>query len=160
MHLVSCYIALGGDPQQTLVRGPHDTVSWPEVGVLQTIHGEDAVTKIVVEGEDLEATRASEKLRLISIYGPQVIENVYPGRSPHLEMHMPGHVAKPTKRAAKSDKDEKFDVAVDADAENVNAAPEAVPAKAGKRTATVIPPVPSAPEPIPDGAPYDENDDA
>lgn len=155
MHLVSCYIALAGDTQQILVRGPYDTVSWPEVGVLQTIHGEDAVTNIKVEGEDLDATRTSEKLRLVGIYGAQVVENVYPGRAPMIEMEMPGYVP-PRAPATTAGK---HDIAVE------TPEPAPTPKSTAKRSTTVIPPIsepaPAASkiEPIPEAAAYSDADD-
>lgn len=89
MHLCTCRILLGGDALNVLVRGEHAPVSWPEVGVLQFLHGEESVSEMKVCGE-METTRTLEKERLITIYGRDVIELVYPGRAPALEMEMPG----------------------------------------------------------------------
>lgn len=96
MHLVTAFIALGGDHNNIVHRGPREPVSWPEVGLLQFIHGEQSVYNCEVCGE-VEVRPAVEKSRLASIYG-DVVEAVYPGRAPALEMEMPGaEVPKPTK---------------------------------------------------------------
>lgn len=140
MHFVSCIIALGGDTGQLLHRGAHDPVSWPEVGVLQMIHGEDAVTDFTVVSEDDEATRQSEKLRLISIYGAPMVETVYPGRNPMMELTMPG-----AKKAPKKAKD-----AGAPEAPAPAAVPEEAPKASGKKTApsakSLMTPVPDAPD--------------
>lgn len=89
MHLCTAKIMLGGDPLNVMYRGEHDPVSWPEIGVLQHLHGEESVFEIKVCGE-MDATRTGEKDRLVGIYGRDVLELVYPGRAPVLEMEMPG----------------------------------------------------------------------
>lgn len=142
MHLVACIIALGGDTGQLLHRGPHDPVSWPEVGVLQMIHGEDAVTDFTVVSEDDDATRQSEKLRLVSIYGAGIVEQVYPGRNPMMEMTMPG-----AKKAPKKERDAGAPTAPPP----VPEAEEPAPKKAsGKKVApsakSLITPLPDAPD--------------
>lgn len=101
MHLVTCKIALGGDQGQIVWRQSDNPVSWPEVGVIQMAHGEDSVTDVEVVGE-IEATRSGEKQRLVEIYGRELLELVYPGRAPALEMEVPGvtKIPKPKKQAA------------------------------------------------------------
>lgn len=89
MHLCTAKVMLGGDPLNVMHRGEHDPLSWPEIGVLQYLHGEDAVTDIKVCGE-LDTSRGMEKQRLVTIYGHDTLELVYPGRAPALEMEMPG----------------------------------------------------------------------
>lgn len=96
MHLCTAYIALGGDSNNVIHRGPLDAVSWPEIGLLQFLHGEQSVYNCEVCGE-VQVRPADEKARLIGIYG-DVVEAVYPGRAPALEMEMPGaDVPKPVK---------------------------------------------------------------
>lgn len=148
MHLVSCKIMLGGDPQQIVYRGPFDTVSWPEVGVLQSIHGEDSVLEIKVEGLNAEATRPAEKLRLIGIYGGDVVENVYPGRNPMMEMLVPGQatevVLAPEPGSPEAIKQSEADAAALA----------VTTSRRGRQT--VIPPL--EPAPIPAATPYNDAD--
>lgn len=99
MHMVTCKIALGGDTGQIVWRQAHKPVSWPEVGVIQMLHGEESVFDVEVCAE-VEATRSGEKARLAEIYGAQVLELVYPGRAPMLEMEVPGvtSIPKPKKQ--------------------------------------------------------------
>jgi len=99
MHLVACKIMLGGDTGQVVWRQSDNPVSWPEVGVIQFTHGEDAVFDVEVVAE-IEASRAGEKARLVEIYGREVLELVYPGRAPMLEMEVPGvtSIPKPKKQ--------------------------------------------------------------
>jgi hypothetical protein len=62
-------------------------------------HGEDSVSDVEVVGE-IEATRTGEKQRLAEIYGRELLELVYPGRAPALEMEVPGvsKIPKPKKQ--------------------------------------------------------------
>lgn len=99
MHLCSAYIALGGDTNNVVYRGPDNPVSWPEIGVIQFIHGEEAVYNIELVDER-EVSRSAEKQRLADLYGVVNVEHLYPGRSPVMEMEMPG-VAPKNKRKAK-----------------------------------------------------------
>lgn len=94
MHLCTAYVMLAGDQGQVVFRGEHDPVSWPEIGVLQVLHGEDSVYNIEVINE-VDTTRQAEKRRLAEIYGETVVENVYPGRSPMMEEEVPGHGSDP-----------------------------------------------------------------
>ena len=86
---MSCKIALGGDPGNIMYRGPERPVSWPEVQVLQYLHGEEAI----YDAEFAHAEHSnvqSEKMRLLGIYGKDVIDNCYPGARPMMEMDFPG----------------------------------------------------------------------
>lgn len=100
MHLCTAKIALGGDTGNVVHRQAHKPVSWPEVGLLQWMHGEESVFDVEVCGE-VEATRAGEKARLVEKYGRDVVEMVYPGRAPMLEMEMPGVTSVPKPKKAK-----------------------------------------------------------
>jgi len=99
MHLCTAKIMLAGDSGQIVWRQADNPVSWPEIGVIQMAHGEDAVFDIEVVAE-IEATRYGEKQRLVEIYGRDLLELVYPGRAPALEMTMPGvnSIPKPKKQ--------------------------------------------------------------
>jgi hypothetical protein len=89
MDYVTAKIALGGEAQHIMYRGPDAPVSWPEVRVLQQLHGEDSVFDCdFVRSE--HANVQTEKMRLLSIYGKEAIDNVYPGSRPAMEMEFPG----------------------------------------------------------------------
>ena len=89
MDFVSCKIALGGDPNNVLYRGPDVPVSWPEVRVLQQLHGEDNVFDCVFERAE-QATVQGEKMRLLGLYGSEAVGFCYPGSRPMMEMEFPG----------------------------------------------------------------------
>lgn len=88
MHLCTAFIALGGDTNNVVFRGPDNPVSWPEVGVIQFLHGEEAVYNIEAI-QNVERRGVAEKDRLVSIYGP-IVDQLYPGKNPVMEMEMPG----------------------------------------------------------------------
>jgi hypothetical protein len=89
MDWVSCKIALSGDTQNVVYRDPTRPVSWPEVGVIQYLHGDDAVYDVeFVRSEP--TTSVDEKERLSLIYTPQVVDLIYPGRRPVIDGNFPG----------------------------------------------------------------------
>ena len=104
MHICTAYIMLGGDQGSVVYRGPDNPVSWPEIGVLQTIHGQDCVYNIEVI-EEVTRHRAAEKLRLQRIYGDGIVEAIYPGRSAAIEMQVPGYEPKKGKKVTLRDPD-------------------------------------------------------
>jgi len=90
MDVCTAYVSLGGDPGSIVVRGRHNPLTWPEIGLLQFLHGETSVFNVQVIGE-ISRHRNSEKERLIGIYGEIPVAMVYPGRTPiGMEMKMPG----------------------------------------------------------------------
>jgi hypothetical protein len=89
MDYVSCKIALGGDPNNVLYRGPDVPVSWPEVRVLQQLHGEDNVFDCEFAGSE-PTTIQAEKMRLLGLYGTEAVGFCYPGSRPTMEMEFPG----------------------------------------------------------------------
>lgn len=89
MHLCTCKIMLGGDTGNILVRDQFTPVSWPEIAVIQFLHGEESVFDIAAF-KHVERKPAVEKERLGSIYNNRIVEELYPGRSPSMEMEMPG----------------------------------------------------------------------
>jgi hypothetical protein len=104
MHICTAYIMLGGDHGSVVYRGPDNPVSWPEVGVLQVLHGEESVFNIEVIDE-LTRHRSAEKLRLQRLYGDQIVEAIYPGRSPTIEMQVPGYEPKNGPKVPRRDPD-------------------------------------------------------
>jgi hypothetical protein len=106
MHMVSAKVMLGGDAGQVVHRGKNNPFSWPEIGVLQWMHGEDSVFDIEFAAE-VESSRSLEKQRLVEKYGADTLEMVYPGKAPYLEMEMPGVVVPASDGAAKGKKGKK-----------------------------------------------------
>jgi hypothetical protein len=94
MDYVACKIALGGDSNNVIWRGPDVPVSWPEVRVLQHLHGEDNVFDCEYVGEDSSTTQA-EKMRLLGLYGSEAVNICYPGARPMMDMQWPGDRGEP-----------------------------------------------------------------
>lgn len=93
MHLVSCHIELGGDQRNTVVRGAHRPVAFTEIPILQALHTPGSVHTIAVVDTPDRPRTWDEKQRLISIYGREVVDHVYPGNNPNFEWLMPGDEA-------------------------------------------------------------------
>ena len=89
MHFVTCTVRLAGDMRNEVVRDAFNPVSYPEVSVLQFIHGDDAVLNIKPIAAVQQSARA-EKERLSLKYGTDVLETVFPGKNPSgMELEMP-----------------------------------------------------------------------
>jgi hypothetical protein len=93
MSLVRCRVRIAGDLRQEIepaTRGfGHGIVSWPEVLVLREIHGgDDSVTAIELVGS-ATTDAESEKARLSRLYDGTLVENLFPGASPRMQMTMP-----------------------------------------------------------------------
>lgn len=88
MHLCTCEIAIGGDTRNTVVRGAHDPVSFPEIQILRYVHGAEAVMD-VKPCATTDTDNVREKNRLAGIYGA-VVEQAYPGFAPTLPLLVPG----------------------------------------------------------------------
>ena len=84
-QLLRCSVALAGDPEQVVVRHRGNPIVFPELIVLQQIHGEDAITDIHVVGE-WDATQQEVRERLRLIYGAKVVTEIFPGAQPRLPM--------------------------------------------------------------------------
>jgi hypothetical protein len=82
---VSCKIAIGGDVRQVIFRGPTNPVSVPELDILAAIHGDASVTDIKPIATT-ESTAAEEKNRLLSKYSGALVNGIFPGRSPNMNM--------------------------------------------------------------------------
>lgn len=85
----TCKINLAGQNCHTVIYGDHNPVSWPEIQVLMALHGDENVMDIMPCGIG-EVWPTSEKNRLISIYGPKVVEACFPGRAFRMEYMMTG----------------------------------------------------------------------
>lgn len=94
MDYVACKIALGGDSNNVLYRGPDVPVSWPEVRVLQHLHGDDNVFDCEYVGQE-HATTQAEKMRLLGLYGSEAVNICFPGARPLMDMDWPGDRTEP-----------------------------------------------------------------
>lgn len=87
-HLLRCMVALGGDQANQVYRHRGIPIVFPELPILQFLHGEDAITDIAVVGQ-WETTNDEVLQRLATIYQPEVIKEVYPGTRPRLPLSDP-----------------------------------------------------------------------
>jgi hypothetical protein len=81
-QVLRCDVALAGDREQVVSRGRGNPVLFPELLVLQHLHGDDAVSEIAVVGEwDAPTIEVLERLRVI--YPAEVRStDVFPGTKP------------------------------------------------------------------------------
>ena len=88
MHLCTCKVNLAGQGFTHVQFLETDPVSWPEAQVLIALHGDENVYDIKpVKTTDIN--HRIEKNRLLAKYG-WIVEKVFPGRNPRMEMLMPG----------------------------------------------------------------------
>ena len=71
-QLLTCHVALAGDITQVVHRHAHAPVTYPELIVLQFLHGETAVTEIFDCGrtEDRTAAEEIQRLRIPLVFRP------------------------------------------------------------------------------------------
>ncbi len=82
-QLLRCSVALGGDTDNIVVRHRGRPILFPELMMLQFLHGEDAVTDVHVVGV-CEMSQDEALTRLRTIYQAEVVEKVFPGARPRL----------------------------------------------------------------------------
>jgi hypothetical protein len=100
-HLCACHIDLANEGFTTISRDTVNPVPWTEVRVLQEVHGEDAVYDIRPVSLGPRTTPKQEKERLVLIYGRDLVENVYAGKSFYMEWFVPGWPIDPEKAPKK-----------------------------------------------------------
>ena len=89
MHFCTAKVNIGGDRDNVAILGVNDPISWPEVLILQHIHGEDAVSEVepfavVTQNSKDERTRLAEK------YGEHVVTTVFGGKQGPAELEASG----------------------------------------------------------------------
>jgi hypothetical protein len=104
-HACTCVVDLAGEGLTTIERHQFDPVTWPEIKVLQEVHGEDAVFNIRPISLVPRQSTLREKERLVLIYGREVVEAVYAGKSFNMEWFVPGWPIDPTKARRKAPDD-------------------------------------------------------
>jgi len=82
-HLLRCSIDLGNDHSTTVVRDRTRPIVFPELPILQYLHGEDAVTDVHVVGQ-WETTNDEVLQRIQTLYDAEIIKQVFPGTRPRL----------------------------------------------------------------------------
>ena len=84
-QLLRCLVAIGGDQGNQVYRDRSRPIVFPELPLLQFIHGEDAVTEIHVVGQ-WDTTNDEVLARIQQIYSPETVREVFPGTRPRLPM--------------------------------------------------------------------------
>jgi hypothetical protein len=84
-HLLRCMVNLGGDDSTIVYRDRSRPIVFPELPILQFLHGEEAITDVYVVGA-WDAPNDEVLQRLQSIYAPETIEKVFPGARPRLPL--------------------------------------------------------------------------
>ena len=82
-QLIECMVALAGDPLNIVHRASDTPVSYPEMLLLQYLHGDDSVTDAHELGHE-ERDNADELARLRVTYGAKAVTDVFPGARPRL----------------------------------------------------------------------------
>jgi hypothetical protein len=81
MHFCRADIAIGGDRNNIFHAGDFSPISWPEIAVLQFVHGDDAVDNVEPFTQVDQSPRA-ERQRLLYKYGEKVILDVFARQNP------------------------------------------------------------------------------
>ena len=89
MHFCTAKIQLAGDLRNVVHREHDRPISWPEAEILSYIHGEEAILD-VKPFVSVKQTAKEEKERLGFIYGHSVVDDVFPGKNPQMELDAPG----------------------------------------------------------------------
>lgn len=84
-QLLRCVVALGGDQGNQVYRDRSRPIVFPELPLIQYLHGEEAVTEVFVVGQ-WETTQDEVLARIQQIYGSDVVKEVFPGARPRLPM--------------------------------------------------------------------------
>lgn len=88
MHFCRAMISIGGDADNVYFADHYAPVSWPEVMVLQHVHGIDAVTA-VEPFVKVDQDPRSERDRLVHKYGEEKVSEVFGGKRLPAEMEAP-----------------------------------------------------------------------
>jgi hypothetical protein len=84
-HLLRCLVDIGFEHTATVFRDRTRPIVFPELPILQFLHGEEAITEVFVVGQ-WNATNDEVLQRLQAIYSSEVVQAVYPGARPRLPL--------------------------------------------------------------------------
>ena len=87
-HLLRCLVAVGGDQGNQVYRDRTQPIVFPELPILQHLHGEEAITEVHVVGQ-WNTTNDEVLHRLQTIYDADVVKEVFPGTRPRLPVSDP-----------------------------------------------------------------------
>lgn len=103
-QLLRCSVALGGDTDNIVVRHRGSPILFPELMMLQFLHGEEFVTDVHVVGT-CDMAQDVALTRLKALYKEEVVAKVFPGARPRLPISdrsipictLPIHTPQPTR---------------------------------------------------------------
>src|SRR4051812_6362929 len=102
--MLRCEVALAGEKDIVVSRHRGCPVAFPELLILQYLHGPEAITEIAVVGEwDTSNSEMLEQLQVL--YHEEAVTKVFPGNRPQMPLgdrslpicRRPIHVPKPTR---------------------------------------------------------------
>jgi hypothetical protein len=88
MHFCTAYVRIAGDRDQTVFRDHYSPISWPEVELLRSIHGDESVHEVKPFVRIDQSPRA-ERERLVLRYGKEPVDACFPGRGGNIETEAP-----------------------------------------------------------------------
>jgi hypothetical protein len=88
MHFCRAMISLGGDSENVYYADQYAPISWPEIAVIQNLHGIDSVTA-VEPFASVEQSPREERDRLVAKYGEEQVSEVFGGKRLPTEMDAP-----------------------------------------------------------------------
>lgn len=103
-HLCTCVIAIN-DGMTTVFFDETKALPWPEIMLLQSLHGDENVYNIRPVAVGPRLTPFNEKQRLVSIYGREEVEKVFAGRAVAMEFFAPGWPRNPEENSDKREPD-------------------------------------------------------
>jgi len=94
MHFCTARIAIAGDHQNVYSATEFDPISWPEIAVLQYLHGDQSITEVVPFAVAAQTGR-EERSRLAEKYKESIVSEVFGGRQSPGELDAPQVRIKP-----------------------------------------------------------------
>ena len=88
MHFCTAMVMVAGDKDQIVYRDEFNPISWPEVELLRSIHGDDAVFQ-VKPFVKVDQNPREERQRLVLRYGKPYVDECFPGRGGNIITEAP-----------------------------------------------------------------------
>ena len=88
MHFCTAMVMVAGDKDQIVYRDEFNPISWPEVELLRSIHGDDAVFQ-VKPFVKVDQNPREERVRLVLRYGKPYVDECFPGRGGNIITEAP-----------------------------------------------------------------------
>lgn len=88
MHFCTAMVMVAGDKDQIVYRDEFNPISWPEVELLRSIHGDDAVYQ-VKPFVRVDQNPREERTRLVLRYGKPYVDECFPGRGGNIVVDAP-----------------------------------------------------------------------